>query len=135
MISIHDYEFLLCKFNFLFGKFNFQFMECNFTLLNLLIGAYMSGKCWTFHTVTFSCLYLGCLWSYHVLLEFFFARNPGKSPVLLIRTLIRNYSVTGCCTSCAVRIKSGQLRQPEALGISAELKSQVNTMIWIHVSC
>lgn len=30
----------------------------------------------------------------------------------------------GCCTSCAVRVKSGQLRQPEALGISAELKSQ-----------
>ncbi|THG07938.1 hypothetical protein TEA_023337 [Camellia sinensis var. sinensis] len=30
----------------------------------------------------------------------------------------------GCCTSCAVRIKSGQIRQPEALGISAELKSK-----------
>lgn len=30
----------------------------------------------------------------------------------------------GCCTSCAVRIKSGQLRQPEALGISAELRSK-----------
>ncbi|XP_055821090.1 ferredoxin C 2, chloroplastic [Solanum dulcamara] len=30
----------------------------------------------------------------------------------------------GCCTSCAVRVKSGQLRQPEALGISAELKSK-----------
>ncbi|XP_057799924.1 ferredoxin-1, chloroplastic isoform X1 [Salvia miltiorrhiza] len=30
----------------------------------------------------------------------------------------------GCCTSCAVRIKSGELKQPEALGISAELKSQ-----------
>ncbi|KAK1566882.1 hypothetical protein Q3G72_005423 [Acer saccharum] len=30
----------------------------------------------------------------------------------------------GCCTSCAVRIKSGQLIQPEALGISAELKSK-----------
>ncbi|CAI9772479.1 unnamed protein product [Fraxinus pennsylvanica] len=29
-----------------------------------------------------------------------------------------------CCTSCAVRVKSGQLRQPEALGISAELKSK-----------
>ncbi|KAL9254240.1 Ferredoxin C 2, chloroplastic-like protein [Drosera capensis] len=28
----------------------------------------------------------------------------------------------GCCTSCAVRIKSGEIRQPEALGISAELK-------------
>ncbi|WCJ20654.1 Ferredoxin C 2 chloroplastic [Euphorbia peplus] len=30
----------------------------------------------------------------------------------------------GCCTSCAVRVKSGELRQPEALGISAELKSK-----------
>ncbi|KAJ0051577.1 hypothetical protein Pint_03411 [Pistacia integerrima] len=30
----------------------------------------------------------------------------------------------GCCTSCAVRIKSGQISQPEALGISAELKSK-----------
>ncbi|KAK2969518.1 hypothetical protein RJ640_029811 [Escallonia rubra] len=30
----------------------------------------------------------------------------------------------GCCTSCAVRIKSGELRQPEALGISAELKAK-----------
>ncbi|KAL5791412.1 hypothetical protein ACOSP7_000006 [Xanthoceras sorbifolium] len=30
----------------------------------------------------------------------------------------------GCCTSCAVRIKSGQIKQPEALGISAELKSK-----------
>ncbi|GER25721.1 ferredoxin family protein [Striga asiatica] len=33
-------------------------------------------------------------------------------------------SEPGCCTSCAVRVKSGELRQPEALGISAELKSQ-----------
>ncbi|KAK4765530.1 hypothetical protein SAY86_026620 [Trapa natans] len=30
----------------------------------------------------------------------------------------------GCCTSCAVRVKSGQINQPEALGISAELKSK-----------
>ncbi|KAK9927919.1 hypothetical protein M0R45_025081 [Rubus argutus] len=30
----------------------------------------------------------------------------------------------GCCTSCAVRVKSGQLNQPQALGISAELKSK-----------
>lgn len=30
----------------------------------------------------------------------------------------------GCCTSCAVRVKSGELKQPEALGISAELKSK-----------
>ncbi|KAL4202925.1 hypothetical protein AMTRI_Chr02g265910 [Amborella trichopoda] len=30
----------------------------------------------------------------------------------------------GCCTSCAVRVRSGQIRQPEALGISAELQSK-----------
>jgi ferredoxin len=33
-------------------------------------------------------------------------------------------SVPGCCTACAVRVKSGQLYQPEALGISAELKAK-----------
>lgn len=30
----------------------------------------------------------------------------------------------GCCTACAVRVKEGSLYQPEALGISAELKEQ-----------
>ncbi|KMZ57130.1 putative Ferredoxin-2 [Zostera marina] len=30
----------------------------------------------------------------------------------------------GCCTSCAVRVMSGELRQPLALGISPELKSK-----------
>jgi len=30
----------------------------------------------------------------------------------------------GCCTACAVRVKSGQLYQPQALGISAELKEK-----------
>lgn len=30
----------------------------------------------------------------------------------------------GCCTACAVRVKEGTLWQPEALGISAELKEQ-----------
>ncbi|KAK6947438.1 2Fe-2S ferredoxin-type iron-sulfur binding domain [Dillenia turbinata] len=34
----------------------------------------------------------------------------------------------GCCTSCAVRVKSGQIRQPEALGISAELKSKASEL-------
>ncbi|KAL6126307.1 hypothetical protein ACLB2K_074358 [Fragaria x ananassa] len=33
----------------------------------------------------------------------------------------------GCCTSCAVRVKSGKLNQPQALGISAELKSQLSS--------
>ncbi|KAL6765953.1 putative ferredoxin [Haematococcus lacustris] len=30
----------------------------------------------------------------------------------------------GCCTACAVRIKEGAMHQPEALGISKELKEQ-----------
>ncbi len=30
----------------------------------------------------------------------------------------------GACTACAVRIISGQLEQPEAMGISPELKKQ-----------
>eukprot|EP00197_Chlamydomonas_leiostraca_P002911 CAMPEP_0202857298 /NCGR_PEP_ID=MMETSP1391-20130828/297_1 /ASSEMBLY_ACC=CAM_ASM_000867 /TAXON_ID=1034604 /ORGANISM="Chlamydomonas leiostraca, Strain SAG 11-49" /LENGTH=307 /DNA_ID=CAMNT_0049536083 /DNA_START=60 /DNA_END=983 /DNA_ORIENTATION=- len=30
----------------------------------------------------------------------------------------------GCCTACAVRIKEGEMYQPEALGISEELKEQ-----------
>jgi ferredoxin len=30
----------------------------------------------------------------------------------------------GCCTACAVRIKSGEMYQPEALGISMELREQ-----------
>ncbi|TKY55562.1 Ferredoxin-2 protein [Spatholobus suberectus] len=37
----------------------------------------------------------------------------------------------GCCTSCAVRIKDGQIRQPEALGISAELKEKALCEIFI----
>ena len=30
----------------------------------------------------------------------------------------------GCCTSCAVKIISGKLEQPEAMGISQALKNQ-----------
>jgi ferredoxin len=30
----------------------------------------------------------------------------------------------GCCTACAVRITEGTMYQPEALGISEELKAQ-----------
>eukprot|EP01025_Chloroclados_australasicus_P023060 TRINITY_DN23537_c0_g2_i1.p1 TRINITY_DN23537_c0_g2~~TRINITY_DN23537_c0_g2_i1.p1 ORF type:complete len:122 (-),score=20.48 TRINITY_DN23537_c0_g2_i1:147-512(-) len=30
----------------------------------------------------------------------------------------------GCCTSCAVRVKEGKVWQPEALGISKELKDK-----------
>ncbi|EXB99751.1 hypothetical protein L484_023282 [Morus notabilis] len=42
----------------------------------------------------------------------------------LIIVFEKSSSLAGCCTSCAVRVKSGQLRQPEALGISAELKEK-----------
>ncbi|XP_012080891.1 ferredoxin C 2, chloroplastic isoform X2 [Jatropha curcas] len=44
--------------------------------------------------------------------------------ILLNHRTFHFHSLAGCCTSCAVRVKSGQLRQPEALGISAELKSK-----------
>lgn len=30
----------------------------------------------------------------------------------------------GCCTACAVRVKEGELVQPQALGISTELREQ-----------
>ena len=30
----------------------------------------------------------------------------------------------GCCTSCAVRVKQGQLDQREAMGLSHELRQQ-----------
>ena len=30
----------------------------------------------------------------------------------------------GCCTSCAVRVLSGDLHQPQALGVSAGLRAQ-----------
>ncbi|XP_078444517.1 2Fe-2S ferredoxin-like superfamily protein [Wolffia australiana] len=41
----------------------------------------------------------------------------------------------GCCTSCAVRVKSGQIRQPEALGISAELRSQGYALLCVGFPC
>ncbi|KAM7256329.1 hypothetical protein ACFE04_012070 [Oxalis oulophora] len=41
----------------------------------------------------------------------------------------------GCCTSCAVRVKSGEIRQPEALGISAELKSQGYALLCVGFPC
>jgi len=44
---------------------------------------------------------------------------------------IYNLMWAGCCTSCAVRVKSGELRQPQALGISAELKSQVIISLYL----
>lgn len=31
---------------------------------------------------------------------------------------------SGVCTTCAVRVREGRLRQPEALGLSTELKAQ-----------
>ncbi|KAJ3692077.1 hypothetical protein LUZ60_012427 [Juncus effusus] len=41
----------------------------------------------------------------------------------------------GCCTSCAVRIKNGQIRQPEALGISPELKSKGYALLCVGYAC
>eukprot|EP00245_Coleochaete_scutata_P015754 TRINITY_DN7150_c0_g1_i1.p1 TRINITY_DN7150_c0_g1~~TRINITY_DN7150_c0_g1_i1.p1 ORF type:complete len:241 (+),score=36.99 TRINITY_DN7150_c0_g1_i1:146-868(+) len=39
----------------------------------------------------------------------------------------------GCCTACAVRVKSGELLQPLALGISPELKAQGYALMCVGV--
>ncbi|CAM6028222.1 unnamed protein product [Sphagnum balticum] len=46
------------------------------------------------------------------------AFDAGSRGVLLLP------SVPGYCTACGMRVKSGQLYQLEALGISAELKAK-----------
>ena len=37
----------------------------------------------------------------------------------------------GCCTSCAVKIVSGKLKQPEAMGISQDLKAKGYALICV----
>ena len=37
----------------------------------------------------------------------------------------------GCCTACAVRVKEGEMYQPEGLGISNELKKKGFAMMCI----
>ena len=51
--------------------------------------------------------------------------------LIMNNILTRRFLYAGCCTSCAVRIKSGQIRQPEALGISAELKSKAGIIAFL----
>lgn len=38
---------------------------------------------------------------------------------------LKNACRNGCCTQCAVKVKKGELSQPQALGISKELRDQV----------
>ena len=37
----------------------------------------------------------------------------------------------GACTTCAVRVLSGEIHQPEAMGLSAELQSQGNALLCV----
>lgn len=39
----------------------------------------------------------------------------------------------GCCTACAVRVRSGELVQPRALGISPELKAKGYALLCVGV--
>jgi len=39
----------------------------------------------------------------------------------------------GCCTACAVRVKSGSLSQPRALGISPQLKEQGYALLCVGI--
>ncbi len=41
----------------------------------------------------------------------------------------------GACTACAVRVKSGQLSQPEAMGLSPQLQSQGYALLCVSYAC
>jgi len=42
---------------------------------------------------------------------------------------------SGVCTACAVRVRSGRVRQPEALGLSHELKEQGYALLCVSYPC
>jgi ferredoxin len=41
----------------------------------------------------------------------------------------------GACTACAVRVKSGDLVQPEAMGLSPHLQSQGYALLCVSYAC
>jgi ferredoxin len=41
----------------------------------------------------------------------------------------------GACTACAVRVKSGHLSQPEAMGLSPQLQSQGYALLCVSYAC
>jgi ferredoxin len=41
----------------------------------------------------------------------------------------------GCCTACAVRVLEGDLAQPEALGLSLELRRQGYALLCVSYPC
>jgi ferredoxin len=41
----------------------------------------------------------------------------------------------GACTACAVRVKSGDLIQPEAMGLSPHLQSQGYALLCVSYAC
>ncbi|MBD1913436.1 MULTISPECIES: 2Fe-2S iron-sulfur cluster-binding protein [unclassified Leptolyngbya] len=41
----------------------------------------------------------------------------------------------GACTACAVRVVSGDLRQPEAMGLSPELRARGYALLCVSYAC
>jgi ferredoxin len=41
----------------------------------------------------------------------------------------------GACTTCAMRVKSGKIYQPEAIGLSADLKQQNYALVCVGYAC
>lgn len=41
----------------------------------------------------------------------------------------------GACTACAVRVKSGELYQPEAMGLSPQLQRQGYALLCVSYAC
>jgi ferredoxin len=41
----------------------------------------------------------------------------------------------GACTACAVRVKSGEIHQPEAMGLSPELQKRGYALLCVSYAC
>lgn len=41
----------------------------------------------------------------------------------------------GACTTCAVRVRSGELRQPEAVGLSPKLRERGYALLCVSYAC
>ncbi|MGK7911880.1 MAG: 2Fe-2S iron-sulfur cluster-binding protein [Synechococcus sp.] len=41
----------------------------------------------------------------------------------------------GACTACAVRVQSGEISQPEAMGLSRDLKRQGYALLCVSYAC
>lgn len=117
--------------------FYYLICECLLLHLYLLTDNNCTKEAWNSNTCSFLLQNLYLLYLYVLSSAFFFSKKKNgkkkRNPSTLNWKIVISveFHWLGCCTSCAVRIKSGQIKQPEALGISAELKSKVLLLFFI----